>query len=207
MKKLILFGLFISIFTLVSIGCAGEGKEGKGDIKMRNDKNPIVTLSTDFGDMTFELYRDVAPVHVDSFIARTNDGFYDGLFFFRIVKNFMIQCGDPNNNGTGGAGYNLDAEFSDLPHIEGTLSMARGRSENSAGTQFFVCLARNQSTEYLDGKYTVFGQMLSGNDVLQKIGAVSVEPQPLSGEKSHPKEPIHLKKAYMSDVEGNPLKE
>ncbi|MFZ5979971.1 MAG: peptidylprolyl isomerase [Candidatus Zixiibacteriota bacterium] len=204
MKKKLLFYLLISIFVLVNVGCAGE-KE-KSDVKMRNDKNPVVTLSTDFGDMTFELYRDVAPVHVDSFIARTSEGFYDSLMFFRVVKNFMIQCGDPNNNGTGGKGYTLNAEFSDLPHVEGTLSMARSRSENSAGTQFFVCLARNPSTEYLDGKYTVFGQLLRGNEVLQKIGAVPVEPQPLSGENSRPKEPVHLKKTFMSDTEGNPLK-
>ena len=203
MKKLILFGFLISVFLLVNVGCAGEKKS---DIKMRNDKNPVVTMTTDFGDMTFELYRDVAPVHVDSFIARTNEGFYDSLLIFRIVQNFMIQTGDPNNNGTGGAGYNLDAEFSDLPHIEGTLSMARSRSENSAGTQFFICLARNQSTEYLDGKYTVFGHILSGLDVLKKIGAVEVEPQPMSGEKSRPKEQVHLIKVFMSDIEGNPLK-
>jgi len=203
MKKVLLFGFLISVLLLVNVGCAGEKKS---DIKMRNDKNPVVTLKTNFGEMTFELYRDVAPVHVDSFIARTNEGYYDSLLIFRIIKNFMVQTGDPNNNGTGGAGYNLDAEFSDLQHVEGTLSMARGRSNNSAGTQFFICLARNQSTASLDGKYTVFGHILSGLEVLQKIGAVEVEPQPKSGEKSHPKKPVQMIKAFMSDVEGNPLK-
>jgi peptidyl-prolyl cis-trans isomerase B (cyclophilin B) len=143
-------------------------------------------------------------VHVDSFLARTDDGFYDSLLFFRVIKDFMIQSGDPNNNGTGGAGYNLKAEFNKLPHVEGTLSMARGYAENSAGTQFFVCLARNPKTEYLDGKYTVFGQLLKGFDVLQKIGSVPVKAQP-HGEVSRPVDPVYLIKVYRSDTKGNPL--
>ncbi|MBN1212471.1 MAG: peptidylprolyl isomerase [candidate division Zixibacteria bacterium] len=196
MKRLTFISLVLISIILVASGCS--------ETKMRNSDNPIVTIETDFGKMVFELYRDVAPAHVDSFLARTDEGFYDSLLFFRIIKNFMIQSGDPNNNGTGGAGYNLEAEFNELPHIEGTLSMARGYAENSAGTQFFICLARNSKTEYLDGKYTVFGQLLEGSETLQEIGAVPVEAQP-HGEVSRPKEPVYLIKAYRSDINGNPL--
>ncbi|MBD3256828.1 peptidylprolyl isomerase [candidate division GN15 bacterium] len=172
--------------------------------EIRSDDNPIVTLETNFGNLTLELYRDVAPAHADSFLARTNDGFYSGTVFHRVIDNFMIQGGDPKGNGTGNAGYFLDAEFSDLPHVEGTLSMARGRSENSASCQFFICLARNPSTEYLDGKYTVFGHLLRGYDVLHAIGNTKVEKAP-TGEPSKPVEPVKLIKAYESDEFGKPL--
>ena len=171
---------------------------------IRDLDNPLVTLKTSYGDMILELYHNVAPIHVDSFIARTSEGFYDSLLFFRVVENFMIQTGDPNNNGTGSAGYLLPAEFSNLPHIEGTLSMARGRSENSAGTQFFIVLARTQSAENLDGKYTIFGHLIKGYDVLHKIGSVEVGPQP-NREVSRPTEPVYLYQAYLSDLQGNPL--
>ena len=173
---------------------------------IRDLDNPLVTLETSYGPMILELYRDVAPIHVDSFIARTNEGFYDSLQFFRVIDNFMIQTGDPNNEGSGGAGYTLPAEFSNLPHIEGTLSMARGRTPNSAGTQFFIVLARSPSAEYLDGKYTVFGQLIKGYDVLHKIGSAEVGPQPIGGEVSRPKEKVYLIKAYLSDLQGNPVK-
>lgn len=171
---------------------------------IRNEDNPFVTIVTDFGKMTLELYRDVAPAHADSFVARTNEGFYTGLLFHRIVKNFMIQGGDPKGNGTGNAGYFLVQEFNDIPHQDGTLSMARGQSPNSASCQFFICLARNQSTAYLDGKYTVFGQLIHGYDVLHTIGDLQVVKSP-SGEVSKPAEDVYMRKVYLSDSEGNPL--
>jgi len=195
MKRLTFISLILISIMLMAPGCS--------ETKMRNSDNPIVTIETDYGKMVFELYRDVAPAHVDSFLARADEGFYDSLLFFRVIQDFMIQSGDPQNNGTGGAGYNLNAEFNELLHVEGTLSMARGYSENSAGTQFFVCLARNPKTEYLDGKYTVFGQLLEGFETLQKIGVVPVEAQS-HGEISRPKEPVYMIKAYRSDINGNP---
>lgn len=173
---------------------------------VRNANNPFVTIKTDFGDMTIELYRDVAPAHADSFLARTREGFYDGTLFFRVIDGFMIQGGDPKNNGTGNAGYYLNAEFSDLPHQTGTLSAARSNNPNSASSQFFLCLARNRSTQSLDNKYTVFGQVVKGFDALAKIGKVEVKPNPVNPrEISRPVEDVYLRKAWVSDAEGNSI--
>jgi cyclophilin family peptidyl-prolyl cis-trans isomerase len=173
--------------------------------EIRDTANPIVTLHTSMGDMTLELYRDVAPAHADSFVARTKEGFYDSTTFFRVIDRFMIQGGD--RTGTGRAPYLLNAEFSDLPHKEGTLSMARAMDPNSASSQFFICLERNQKTASLDGKYTVFGQLLKGYDVLHRIGSVECVPNPARGnEVSLPKEEVFLVRAYLSDRDGNELK-
>lgn len=172
--------------------------------EIRSDDNKLVTLETNFGKMTLELYRDVAPAHADSFVARTTDGFYDGVIFHRVIDNFMIQGGDPTGTGGGDAGYRINAEFNDLPHIEGTLSMARANDPNSASCQFFICLARNRTTEYLDGKYTVFGHLIKGYDVLHAIGKVPVGPS-AGGERSKPQKEVKIIKAYVSDAEGNPI--
>ncbi|MEE8149613.1 MAG: peptidylprolyl isomerase [candidate division Zixibacteria bacterium] len=173
---------------------------------VRDPKNSFVSIETDFGKMVMELYRDVAPGHADSFMARSRDGFYDGTIFHRIVKNFMIQGGDPEGTGRGGAGYFLNAEFSDLPHQDGTLSMARSRDPNSASSQFFVCLGRNRSTSGLDGQYTVFGQLITGYNVLHEIGNLPCAPNPGNPrEVSKPIEEVVLRRAYESDVNGNEL--
>ncbi|MCK4573219.1 MAG: peptidylprolyl isomerase, partial [candidate division Zixibacteria bacterium] len=125
---------------------------------IRDENNTFVTIQTDFGNMTLELYRDIAPAHVDSFVARTGEGFYDGTLFFRIIDGFMIQGGDPNNNGTGnanyylpGPGYTIPAEFNSTKHERGVVSMARTQDPNSAGSQFFICLDKHA---HLDGQYT-----------------------------------------------------
>lgn len=169
---------------------------------IRNEENPIVTIHTDYGDMVIELYRDVAPAHADSFVALTEKGFYDGLTFHRIIDGFMIQGGCPQGTGTGGPGYSLPAEFSDLPHVDGTLSMARSQDPNSAGSQFFVCLGR---AAFLDNKYTVFGQVLDGYDVLHKIGKVQVKPD-ARGENSKPVETVYIREVWVSDTDGKPIK-
>jgi len=172
---------------------------------IRNESNPLVTINTDFGDMVIELYQDLAPNHADSFVARTSEGFYDGLIFHRILDNFMIQGGDPQGTGRGNAGYFLPAEFSDLPHKDGTLSMARAQNPNSASCQFFICLAR---AKFLDNQYTVFGQVLTGYDVLHKIGKVEVAADPAnpSGEVSKPAETVYMRKVFLSNAKGEPLK-
>lgn len=231
MKSFRTLFLTMTLGLFLVIGCSGNGDEAKADQtaqkgdqqmaqtdmsdstkgapakgEMRNPNDPIVTLETSMGNLTLELYRDVAPAHVDSFIARTKDGFYSNQIFHRVIDHFMIQGGDPKGNGTGNAGYFLPAEFSNLPHMEGTLSMARSTDPNSASSQFFICLERNRATEGLDGKYTVFGQLLKGYDVLHKIGSVEVEANPLNPrEISKPVEDVKLIRAYMSDADGNPL--
>lgn len=174
---------------------------------IRDPKNPFVTLETDFGKMVLELYHDVAPAHADSFVSLSKKGFYDGTIFHRIIKNFMIQGGDPEGTGRGGAGYYLKAEFSQLPHQDGTLSMARATDPNSASSQFFICLGRNSMTGNLDGQYTVFGQLIRGYEALHAIGNVECVQNPGNPrEISRPKEEIVLRKAYLSDSKGNPLK-
>jgi peptidyl-prolyl cis-trans isomerase B (cyclophilin B) len=174
---------------------------------IRNPKNKFVTLETDYGKMVLELYRDVAPGHADSFVSLSSKGFYNGTIFHRIIKNFMIQGGDPKGNGTGNAGYYLKAEFNELPHQDGTLSMARAMDPNSASSQFFICLGRNSMTSNLDRQYTVFGQLIRGYEVLHEIGDVQCIPNPGNPrEISKPAESVYLRKAYISDSLGNAAK-
>ncbi len=192
-----LFTVLLSGLFLFSLACAEEQKadtkkEGtpskmEKKYEKRNADNPEIAIETDFGTMTLELFRDVAPIHVDSMLARVRAKFYDGLLFHRIIDGFMIQGGDPKGNGTGDAGYNLPAEFSKLPHVEGTLSMARAQDPNSASCQFFICLA---PASFLDGKYTIFGHLMSGHDALHKIGKVAVG----GPENSKPVTPVYIRK-------------
>jgi cyclophilin family peptidyl-prolyl cis-trans isomerase len=165
-------------------------------VPIRNKNNKIVTLETNYGKMVLELFHDVAPAHADSFVARTNEGFYNGLIFHRVIEGFMIQGGDPTGTGTGNAPYKLKAEFSDLPHVEGTLSMARTMDPNSASCQFFICLGR---AAHLDRQYTIFGQLLKGYGVLHAIGKVP------KGQADRPLKDVVISKVYLSDVDGNAL--
>ncbi|UCD17716.1 MAG: peptidylprolyl isomerase [Candidatus Zixiibacteriota bacterium] len=169
---------------------AEKKMEAEKYVKRQAD-NPEIAVETSFGTMKFELFRDVAPIHVDSTLARIREGFYDSLKIFRIIANFMAQTGDPQNRGSGSAGYNLPAEFSDLPHLRGTLSMARSQDPNSASCQFFICFVRLQA---LDKKYTVFGHMMEGEDVLKKLEAVEVKVNPFTSEKAMPVEDVYMKK-------------
>ena len=137
---------------------------------------PRATISTDKGDITVELWNDVAPKHAENFLKLANDGFYNGLIFHRIIPNFVIQGGCPQGTGTGGPGWNVDAEFNDREHVPGTLSMARSADPNSAGSQFFVCLAR-EHCQHLDGQYTAFGQVTDGMDVVEQIAAAKCDHQ------------------------------
>lgn len=173
---------------------------------IRNPDNQFVTLETDFGNMTLELYHDVAPNHADSFAVRASEGFYSNSIFHRVVKNFMIQGGFVQLQGRDGVDYFLPDEFSTLHHREGTLSMASAGKPNSAQSQFFICLSRNSSTASLDGRYTIFGHLIKGYDVLHQIGEVEVKAsQVMGGEVSEPVEPVRLIRAYLSDAEGNPI--
>ncbi len=210
--------VIIGSVLLLTIGCTSA--QPKVEYPIRKATNKFVTLEVEYpvkktidkrdtlvmesGKMTLELYRDVAPAHADSFAARATDGFYNNTTFHRIIDGFMIQGGDPKGNGTGGAGYYLKAEFSKLPHQDGTLSMARANDPNSASSQFFICLGRNQTTAFLDGQYTVFGQLVNGFAVLHQVGKVPVTVA--MGEKSKPVVPVYLRKAYLSDAAGNPIK-
>jgi len=134
---------------------------------------PTAVISTDQGDVTVELWDDVAPNHVANFLKLASDGFYDNLAFHRIIPGFVIQGGCPKGDGTGGPGYAVKAEFNDRPHDLGVLSMARSADPDSAGSQFFVCLGR---TPHLDGQYTAFGKVTDGIDAIKKIAAAPTGP-------------------------------
>ncbi len=136
-------------------------------------------IATKKGDIVFSFYPHEARQHSAAFIKLARAGFYNGLNFHRVEPGFVIQGGDPDGRGTGGPGYNLDAEFSDLKHVKGTVAMARSTNPNSAGSQFYICLG---DARFLDKQYTVFGQVTSGQDVVDKIkvgdvmDAVTIEP-------------------------------
>ena len=135
---------------------------------------PQARISTDLGEIKVELWTDVAPGHVENFMKLAKDGFYNGLSFHRIIPGFVIQGGCPKGDGTGGPGWEINAEFNDRQHVPGTLSMARSSDPNSAGSQFFICLTR-EKCQHLDGQYTAFGQVVEGLDVVEKLGAVATD--------------------------------
>ncbi|MEM7227896.1 MAG: peptidylprolyl isomerase [Planctomycetota bacterium] len=135
---------------------------------------PTARIETSLGDLTVELWNDVAPKHVENFLKLGGDGFYDGLTFHRIIPEFVIQGGCPQGTGTGGPGWTVDAEFNDRQHEIGVLSMARSADPNSAGSQFFVCLGRDKC-QHLDGQYTAFGKVTGGLDVVRAIGAAQTD--------------------------------
>jgi len=127
---------------------------------------PHIIIETDRGKITLELYPDVAPRTVTRFVELVKKRFYNGLTFHRVVPKFLIQGGDPAGDGTGGSGRAIPAEFSEKKHGTGTVGMARLRDPDSADSQFYICL---EPQPFLDGKYTVFGQVVDGLDVLPKI--------------------------------------
>jgi peptidyl-prolyl cis-trans isomerase B (cyclophilin B) len=136
---------------------------------------PTATVETDQGTFTVELWNDVAPGHAENFLKLVRKGFYDGLAFHRIIPGFVIQGGCPRGDGTGGPGWNVKAEFNERKHEPGVLSMARSSDPNSAGSQFFVCLTR-ENCQHLDRQYTAFGKVTDGMDVVKKIAATPVDP-------------------------------
>jgi dolichyl-diphosphooligosaccharide--protein glycosyltransferase len=145
---------------------------------------------TTFGDITIELKDDIAPKTVENFKKLANSGFYDGTIFHRIVPGFVIQGGDPNTIsgsrdtwGQGGPGYSIDAEFSNIKHEKYIVSMARGADINSAGSQFFIVL---DNAPWLDGKYTVFGEVTSGFEIVDKIASLETnsQDQPIDSDMS-----------------------
>lgn len=154
--------------------------------------NPIVTFEMENGDIfKVELYPEKAENTVRNFVSLVNDGFYDGLIFHRVIKNFMIQGGDPEGTGMGGPGYAIAGEFSqngyknDLKHERGVISMARSMMPNSAGSQFFIM---HKDSPHLDGAYAGFGRVIEGMDVVDKIATT------ITGFSDKPKEEQKMKK-------------
>jgi len=178
----ILINLLAAVLAVASVNAEEQ--------KPMNSANEVAVIKTSEGEMIAEFWPEVAPNTVENFKKLARSGFYDGTAFHRIVKGFMIQGGDPltkdpakeSRYGTGDPGYKIKAEFNDRSHERGVLSMARSSDPDSAGSQFFICLA---NVSRLDHQYTTFGKIIKGDDVLGKIGDTEVTTSD-SGERSKP---------------------
>jgi len=166
---------------------------------VETDAKPVVTMTMeDDKSVEIELYPEVAPNTVNNFITLIEDDFYDGLIFHRVIKDFMIQGGDPDGNGTGGPGYGIPGEFAnngynnDLQHEPGVLSMARSQDPDSAGSQFFIVTG---DASHLDGDYAGFGKVIDGMDVVDEIAEVE------TGANDLPKEE-QIIKSMTVDLDG-----
>ena len=215
-------GTFI-LYAVEPGGAPGSFSGTPWVIEVRSDARPGVAgepmvvkveplryavIETEHGNMTAGFYYDVAPNTVTNFLTLAEGGFFDGLSFHRIVPGFVIQGGDPKNDTEGGPGYAIDAEFNDRPHIAGALSMARegdpierqgamprAEAANSAGSQFFIALDY-KTTRRLDGRYTVFGRVTEGMDVLAKLGSAEIA-NPATGQ---PRQPQLIRRVRIENV-------
>ena len=207
MKKTLWVGLFALVFGLTASQAQTDKKDEVKDAKPAAKE--VAVIKTTEGEMVIEFWSDVAPKTVENFKKLARAGFYDGTAFHRIMKGFMIQGGDPLTKdaknearfGTGDPGYKIAAEFNEHKHERGVISMARNGDPlersgamprapfaDSAGSQFFLCLG---DASFLDGKYTAFGKVIKGEDVLIKLGDAPVGPSP-SGEPSKPLKRVGL---------------
>lgn len=178
-----------SLAALLAAGCSNEKPAAPAapvaavtnQIPATSKTGDVAVITTSEGVMVIEFYPDVAPKHVENFETLAKKGFYDGTAFHRVIPGFMIQGGDPNTKnldakdtwGMGGPGYTVNAEFNSKHHARGIVSMARSSDPNSAGSQFFIC---HGDAGFLDGQYTVFGNLIKGFDVLDKIATTPTEP-------------------------------
>jgi cyclophilin family peptidyl-prolyl cis-trans isomerase len=156
-------------------GAAAAKKTYSAPVDQKLDpagKSYFATIDTAKGPIELELWPDLAPKHVNSFVFLAREGFFDGLTFHRVVDNFVIQGGDPTGSGNGGPGYSLPGEFhadNPVPHRAGTLAMARTSDPNSAGSQFYIVTTDGAGPTQLNGQYTVFGHVVKGMDVVKTI--------------------------------------
>ena len=198
MKIRIASVLLLACAAALSAQAAGKGK--KAVSATRDYANTLATLQTDVGDIQIKFFYDKAPNHVKNFIDLAASGFYDGTFFHRVIPGFMVQGGDPNTKkpasdsnryGVGGSGTNVKAEFNDVSHKRGIVSMARSSDPNSASSQFFIVV---KDSTFLDGQYSAFGEVVSGIDVADKIVNAP------RGANDLPNQPVHIKKILLSQV-------
>ncbi|MFZ9978474.1 MAG: peptidylprolyl isomerase [Opitutales bacterium] len=166
----------LAVVAALALSSCSNHKESMKETAPGAGSTPRAIIHTNYGDMTVEFWPDVAPRTVDNFLKLSRENFYNGTAFHRIIKGFMIQGGCPNSKigargmaGTGGPGYQVKAEFNNRAHVKGVLSMARSSDPDSAGSQFFIC---HGDASFLNNKYTAFGKLVSGEEVLNKIAAV-----------------------------------
>jgi cyclophilin family peptidyl-prolyl cis-trans isomerase len=221
-RRLWAFSLLISlIFALLLAGCgsannkqtapdtsggsSASGQEAPPDTSAKNNKynkppamqiDPnktyIAVVKTNKGDFTIQLFAKDAPKTVNNFVFLARDKFYDGIRFHRVIKDFMIQTGDPLGNGTGGPGYQFADELPPkIPYAPGVVAMANA-GPNTNGSQFFIGTGDEVKSLNQTPNYTVFGKVTAGMDVVEKIASVPVGPSPM-GENSVPKEAVYIK--------------
>ena len=174
--------LLISTICILGLtACSNNVVEDNGSRPEELSKENLPTAKIefkDYGTVEVELYPHIAPNTVNNFIALANDGYYDGLTMHRIIKNFMMQGGDPDGSGMGGPGYSIYGEFNnnnfknDLSHTDGVISMARSNQPNSAGSQFFIM---NEDSPHLDGDYAAFGIVTNGMNIVDEIENVETD--------------------------------
>ncbi len=210
MKRALLALMLAGAVPLLGAAAAQKKTAARKEKKMttpRDYANTLVTLQTDMGDITIKFLYDKAPKHVENFVDLAASGFYDGTMFHRVIPGFMVQGGDPQTKkpedpmhpyGTGGNMVNgqektVKAEFNDVSHKRGIVSMARSNDPNSASSQFFIVV---KDSTFLDGKYSAFGEVVSGMDVADKIAAVA------RNSNDRPNTPIRIKKAVVTQPKG-----
>jgi peptidyl-prolyl cis-trans isomerase B (cyclophilin B) len=175
-----LFGLALALACARPSAFAADATNQTPAAKANDPE--VAVIKTSEGTMVVQFWTDAAPKTIANFKKLAKSGFYDGTCFHRVIKGFMIQGGDPLTKdpakeatwGSGDPGYKIDAEFNDHPHARGVLSMARAMDPNSAGCQFFIC---HGDPSFLDHKYTTFGKLIKGDDVLEKIATTPTHPQ------------------------------
>jgi cyclophilin family peptidyl-prolyl cis-trans isomerase len=202
-KKVSLVLMLLCAASLLAAPAAKKKSPAKKEKKVATPldyANTLATLQTDMGDITVKFFYDKAPHHVQNFVDLAAGGFYDGTMFHRVIPGFMIQGGDPNTKkaedpmhpyGTGGSGKNIKAEFNDISHKRGILSMARSQDPNSASSQFFIVV---KDSTFLDNQYSAFGEVVSGMEVADKIAAAP------RGANDRPNQPIHIKKILLTQA-------
>ena len=173
-----IFALIMSLVMLIGLsGCGKENAESVPESEKAYGNYEVVITVENYGEIELTLYGDKAPITVKNFLDLANEGFYDGLTFHRVIKDFMIQGGDPKGDGTGGSDKNIKGEFesngfeNDILHERGVISMARSKDPDSASSQFFIM---HETSPHLDGDYAAFGKVTKGMDVVDKIAEETI---------------------------------
>lgn len=190
-ERRMLMGVVLALSLSVSSNVPVVAADNTLASKTATAQGSRAIIKTKFGDVEIKFYPDVAPRHVENFVKLAKSGFYNGTIFHRVIPGFMIQGGDPNTKdtlkkdiyGQGGPGYTIKAEFSDIPHKRGIVSMARAADPDTAGSQFFIVV---EDSRFLDHKYTVFGEVTKGIGVADKIVNLPRD------ERDNPKERVEM---------------